>query len=54
MGKEEDGLPETGLNELVAGAIAVWSVFEAYTTVGFTRAEALQLVIAHIAAGSTS
>ena len=45
---EGEGLPETGLNDLIAGAMGVWAVFEAYTKVGFTRSEALQLVIAHI------
>jgi hypothetical protein len=45
---EGEGLPETGLNDLIAGAMGAWAVFEAYTKVGFTRSEALQLVIAHI------
>lgn len=50
---EQDGVPESPLTVLAAGAAQTHELFEAYVEAGFTRAEALQIVISLLTASLT-
>lgn len=45
-GGPEDGGPPDPITELAAGAAQIHELFAAYLVAGFTRMEAMQLVIA--------
>lgn len=53
MAESPETEPENPLTALAAGAAQVHEMFTAYVAAGFTRAEALQVVIAVLAAGSS-